>query len=106
MANLCPLHKPIPRDPKSFICQLINHKIYFIFSDPENSKQLVVVGCEGGQTLVVKIGDIKSYEHRNDLSLPAELKFVTFEDLANMEDEEFDPKINYGMDLSGEFQSC
>ncbi len=52
--------------------------------------------------MIIRIGEIKSYDQRNDLSFPAELAFITIEDLMNADDDDLETRVNYAIDLSCE----
>ena len=72
----------------------------FHFSNDE-SKHLVVVGCKRGQVLLVRIGKISSYEHKYDLSFPAELDWIKLARLSKTGSAKVKSSGNYAIDLSG-----
>lgn len=74
---------------------------YVLHCSNEMHKSLVIVGCKGGQVLIIKIGEMKPYDHQNDLSLPAELEYIKLKNLCKFDSSEFDPSTNYCIDLSG-----
>eukprot|EP00794_Sanderia_malayensis_P014974 gene14974-16517_t len=74
-------------------------------SNSERSQHLVAAGCQGGQTLIIRIGEIKPYDQRNDLSCPADLNMVKIKDLIKMEADEVEDETNYAVDLSEEYHS-
>ena len=59
-----------------------------------------MVGCNGGQVLIVKIGEITSYDQRNDLSFPADLDFIKLQNLNNLEEMDPSQGTDYCIDLS------
>ena len=67
----------------------------------EHSKSLVVVGCKGGQVLLIKIGKMKPYDHENDLSFPAELEKINLKSLLKTNGFKIKSSTNYCIDLSG-----
>ena len=80
-----------------------NHPPILLLSNFSNdeSKQVVVVGCKGGQVLIVRIGKISSYEHKYDLSFPAELEWIKLGKLSKTGSLKVKSSGNYAIDLSG-----
>ncbi|XP_065060865.1 protein ELYS-like isoform X2 [Rhopilema esculentum] len=71
----------------------------------EHSKGIVIVGCQGGQVLIIRIGKMKSYDHRNDLSLPADVEYIKLKEILKTKDLELKSSTNYCIDLSINFWS-
>ena len=80
----------------------MSNKINLFYSN-EHSKGIVIVGCQGGQVLIIRIGKMKSYDHRNDLSLPADVEYIKLKDILKTKDLELKSSTNYCIDLSSMF---
>ena len=78
----------------------LTYFLLFLYPSIGNCGDLVVVGCNGGQVLIVKIGEIKSYDQRNDMSFPADLDFIKLQNLHALEEMDPNQGKDYCIDLS------
>lgn len=82
----------------------MNQNYYLIFSN-EKSKSIAIVGCKGGQILVIKFAEMNAYDQQNDLSLPAELEYIKVNKIPKLDGSRLQASVNYCIDLSGKSDS-